>query len=276
MNGSAVASAAHPAKRTATHTPTQAVAHTVTQATTQATTQAATQAGKPAATQAVRPTASAFRLGVVHKPADQRGVVAVRQAAFAQAREFLWLDPQALAWGPDDEQATVLALWDTDGVLCATVRARVLPSAQAAQAVIEYDIEHLNLPGPLLLLSRAATHPQSQCRGANALLRVAYLSALLGTELRCVITQVYDHAPRLRVMRLAGFELTPLGHGWDSEAKAQTQPLLAWMPRERVEQGLRALMAENAAALQHTLIDLPAMVASLNAQCGARAQSNTV
>jgi hypothetical protein len=217
-------------------------------------------------------TARAFRLGVVREAADQQAVVAVRQAAFAQAQEFVWLDPQALAWGLDDEQATVLALWDDDGVLNATVRARVLPSAQAAQAVIEYAIEHLHLPGPLLLLSRAATHPQAQCRGANALLRVAYLSALLRTELRCVITQVYDHAPRLRAMRQAGFELSPLGQGWDSEAQARTQPLLAWMPRERVESGLAALMAENAAALQHTLLDLPAMAASLNAQCSTSAQ----
>jgi hypothetical protein len=213
----------------------------------------------------------AFRLGVVRMAADRQGVVAVRQAAFAQAREFLWLDPTALAWGPDDERATVLALWDADGVLNATVRARVLPSAQAAQTAIEYAIEHLNLPGPLLLLSRAATHPQGQCRGANALLRVAYLSALLCTELRCVITQVYDHAPRLRTMRQAGFELTPLDRGWDSEAQARTQPLLAWMPRERVESGLCALRAEHATALQHTVIDLPAIAASLNAQWHAQA-----
>ncbi len=212
------------------------------------------------------PPARAFRLDVVRDVADRQAVVAVRQAAFAQAREFLWRDPQALAWGPEDEQATVLALWDANGVLSATVRASVLPSALAAQAVVEYAIEHLNLPGPLLLLSRAATRPQAQCRGANALLRVAYLSAFLRTELRCVMTQVYENAPRLQAMRQAGFELTPLGRGWDSEAQARTQPLLAWMPRERVETGLRALMTEQAAALQQTVIDVAAMAASLNAQ----------
>jgi hypothetical protein len=247
MNGSAASTSVHAAVHTAVHTTTRTA----------------------------NESARAFRLGVVREAADQQAVVAVRQAAFAQAREFVWHDPQALAWGPDDEQSTVLALWDADGVLNATVRARVLPSALAAQAVIEYAIEHLHLPGPLLLLSRAATHPQGQCRGANALLRVAYLSALLRTELRCVITQVYDHAPRLHAMRQAGFELTPLDHGWDSEAQARTQPLLAWMPRERVESGLRALVADNATALQHTVIDLQAMAASLNAQCSAQAPART-
>ncbi len=251
MNGAPTATAVHTATCTATRTATRTATCTAAE------------------------TDRAFRLGVVREVADQQAVVAVRQAAFAQAREFVWRDPQALAWGPDDEQATVLALWDAGGVLCATVRARVLPSAQAAQAVIEYAIEHLNLPGPLLLLSRAATHPQAQCRGANALLRVAYLSALLRTELRCVITQVYDHAPRLHAMRQAGFELSPLDSGWDSEAQARTQPLLAWMPRERVESGLRALVADNAAALQHTVMDLPAMAESLNAQCRAQAPAGT-
>ena len=213
------------------------------------------------------PPRPACRISVVREAVDRQAVVAVRQLAFAQAREFVWHDQQALAWGPDDEQATVLALWDADAGLSATVRAHVLPSAQVAQAVIGYPIEHLPLPGPLLLLTRAATHPKGQCRGANALLRVAYLSALLRTELRCVITQVYDHAPRLRAMQQAGFELTPLSRGWDSEARARTQPLLAWMTRERVDAGLRALLVEHAVALRHTVIDVPAIAAALQVQC---------
>lgn len=210
--------------------------------------------------------ASAWSLGVVRDPADQRAVGEVRRAAFAQAQEFTWLDPRALDWGPDDEQATVLGLWDAGGSVLATVRATVLRSAQAAQAVIAYDIDALPLPGPLMLLTRAATHPQGQCRGANALLRVAYLSALLRTDLRCVITQVYDHAPRLRTMRQAGFELTPLHRGWDAEAQSRTQPLLAWMHRERVDAGLRAIAAEQTDALRHTGIDVPGIVASLQLQ----------
>jgi hypothetical protein len=124
---------------------------------------------------------------------------------------------------------------------------------------------------PLELLTRAATHPERQCRGGNALLRCAYLGALLRTDLRCVITQVYDHAPRLRAMRHAGFELTPLHRGWDSEAQARTQPLLAWMLRERVAAGVQTITTEQASALQHTAIDLPAISASLNAQWQALA-----
>lgn len=221
-----------------------------------------------------------WSLGVVRQAADQQAVVAVRRAAFAQAQQFRWLDLRALAWGADDEQATVLGLWDAGGVLSATVRATVLPSAQAAQAVIAYDIDTLNLPGPLLLLTRAATHPQGQCRGSNALLRCAYLGAMLHTDmhthLRCVITQVYDHAPRLRAMRQAGFELTPLLRGWDSEAQAQTQPLLAWMLRARVEAGLQALRTEQAAALCDTVIDLPTIAASLQAQMQTQSQSQTL
>jgi hypothetical protein len=218
----------------------------------------------------VEPVATlSWSLGVVREPADRQAVAAVRRAAFAQAQQFRWLDLRALAWGPEDERATVLGLWDGAGVLCATVRASVLPSSRAAQAVIAYDIESLNLPGPLMLLTRAATHPQGQCRGANALLRCAYLEALLRTDLRCVITQVYDHAPRLRAMRQAGFELSPLTRGWDDEAQAQTQPLLAWMLRERVEAGLQAIRVEQSEALRHTLIDLPAIAASLKEQVSA-------
>ena len=216
-------------------------------------------------------TTQGWTLDVVRQPAHQQAVVAVRRAAFAQAQGFRWLDPHALAWSADDSSATVLGLWDADGVLGATVRATVLPSAQAAQAVIQYAIDNLPLPGPLLLLTRAATHPAWQRRGGNSLLRWAYLAALLHTELRCVVTQVYAQAPRLRALREAGFELSPLLQGWDREAQAQTQPLLAWMARERVEAGLRAIQANavNATAVQRTDINLPAIAASLNEQVRA-------
>lgn len=206
------------------------------------------------------------RVGVVHRAAEQQAVVAVRRAAYAQAQQFRWLDTNTLAWSADDQKATVLGLWDANGVLNATVRATVLPSTPAAQAVIAYDIEALNLPGPLMLLTRAATHPQAQCRGGNALLRCAYLAAMLHTDLGCVITQVYDQAPRLRALRQAGFELTPLSVGWDGEAQPLTQPLLAWMLRHHVVAGLQRMESEHDAGLSITLIDLPAIAASLNAQ----------
>lgn len=206
-------------------------------------------------------------LGVVGSDLQQRrAVTVVRREAFAAAKEFQWHDPKALEWGPEDDHATVIGLWSDSGELMATVRATVLPSALAAESIIEYPIQHLALPGPLMLLTRAATHPAYQRAGSNALLRYAYLSAATQTPLQSVITQVYDHAPRLRIMQEVGFTLTPLHRGWDSEAKAITQPLLAWMLRPTLETGAAVALAGQAEAALHTRFDIQSIVTSLKRQ----------
>jgi hypothetical protein len=199
---------------------------------------------------------------------DRQAVSRVRREAFAQARQFRWSDLAALDWGPEDDRACVIGVWTDTDELVSTVRATVLPSALAAQAIIEYPIEHLRLPGPLLLLSRAATLPAHQRLGGNALVRCAYLAAAARTPVRSVITQVYDAAPRLRTLRQVGFELTPLQGGWDSEACALTQPLLAWMLRPQFEPGARIARAAQAEAADNTSFELEAIAASLRRQCG--------
>jgi hypothetical protein len=205
-------------------------------------------------------------IGVVTSPADRHAVGLVRQAAFERAHEFRWKEPQTLAWSQADDKATVLGLWNQQGALAATVRVTLLPTVAAAQERIGYPLTALNLPEPLMLLTRAATHPQHQGHGGNALLRCAYLAAALQTEVQAVVTQVYDQAPRLRTLRHVGFELTALHHGWDHEAQARTQPLLAWMLRERFASGLRTAVADQASAWQEAAVDLRAIVASLRGQ----------
>jgi hypothetical protein len=203
---------------------------------------------------------------------ERQAVSRLRREAFAQAPQFHWQDPAALDWGPEDERACVIGLWNDAGELLSTVRATVLPSALAAQAIVEYPIDHLRLPGPLMLLSRAATAPAHQRSGGNALVRCAYLAAAARSPVRCVITQVYDQAPRLRTMRQVGFTLTPLQGGWDSEARAVTQPLLAWMLRPQFEPGAHtALTAWSALGSQHgaPVFELDAIAAALQRQCAA-------
>jgi hypothetical protein len=205
---------------------------------------------------------------------ERQAVSRLRRDSFAQARQFHWQDPSALDWGPEDDRACVIGLWNEAGELVSTVRATVLRSALAAQSIIEYPIEHLRLPGPLMLLSRAATSPAHQRCGGNALVRCAYLAAAARAPVRCVITQVYDQAPRLHTMRQVGFTLTPLEGGWDSEARAITQPLLAWMLRPQFEPGAGlawtawATRAASATAAD-AAFELDAIVASLQRQCAA-------
>lgn len=202
-------------------------------------------------------------------PAQRAGVEAVRRAAYRRAREFDWRDDALLAWGPADDEGTVIALCDAHGQVLSTVRASVLGSAGQAERFLEYSLAGIAVAAPLLVLSRAATHPDFARQGLNSVVRHAYLAAAALSPVRCVATLVYDGGPRLRSMREAGFDLVAPAAGWDTEAVARTQPLLALLPRSRFEDALRSIAHAVAGTLQETQADTVAIALGLRAQCRA-------
>jgi len=172
---------------------------------------------------------------------QRTGVEAVRRAAYRQATEFDWKDEALLAWGSADDEGTVIALWDRHGQTLSTVRASVFADVEQAQQLLEYSLSGIDVPTPVLVLSRAATHPSMARQGLNSVVRYAYLAAAALSRIECVVTLVYDGGPRLRSMREAGFAFSQPRSGWDSEAVARTQPLLASLPRPRIDGAVRTI-----------------------------------
>lgn len=213
--------------------------------------------------------AMAYRVGVV--PATQApAVFALRRAAYRQATEFQWRDEALLRWCAADDAGTVLGLWDDQGQLLSTLRASVLVSRQAVAQFLEYALQGQVLPvsplRPCLVFSRAATWPSHSRQGLFVLMRLAYLQAVRHTVVDSLCAVVYEGGPRLRAMRDAGYSLRVPKAGWDSEARALTQPLLAVLRRARFERALQRVQQELAArpgGAPPLQVDLPALVASL-------------
>ena len=76
--------------------------------------------------------------------------------------------------------------------------------AGAAEAFLEYSLAGIDVPSPTLLLSRAATAPESARNGLFALLRFAYLSALPATPVGSVIAVVHEGAAQTTSVRECG------------------------------------------------------------------------
>ncbi len=195
-----------------------------------------------------------YRVGVVGA-AQRAGVQAVRRAAYGQATEFDWKDEARLAWNCTDDEGTVIALWDAQGQVLSTVRANVFTERDPAEELLEYSLAGIDVCMPVLVLSRAATHPGVARQGFNSVVRYAYLAAAAASRMACVVTLVYDGSPRLRSMREAGFALSPPRLGWDTEAVARTQPLLAWLPQARIEGALRIISQAMGDRLDEVCID---------------------
>ena len=131
-----------------------------------------------------------YRVGVVVGAAQRAGVHAVRRAAYRQATEFDWKDEAQLAWSRTDDEGTVIALWDAQGQVLSTVRANVFTELDPAEDLLEYSLAGIDACTPVLVLSRAATHPGVARQGFNSIVRYAYLAAAAASRMACVVTLV--------------------------------------------------------------------------------------
>ena len=207
------------------------------------------------------PLAPRYRVGVAGR-AQRAGVEAVRRAAYRQATEFDWNDEALLAWSNADDEGTVIALWDRQGEALSTVRASVFAELGPAEQLLEYSLAGIDVRTPVLVLSRAATHPSVARQGLNSVVRYAYLAAAAVARIECVVTLVYDGGPRLRSMREAGFVFSQPRAGWDTEAVARTQPLLASLPRRRIDGALRTISLAIGDRLAEVCVDTASIAQS--------------
>lgn len=214
-----------------------------------------------------------YRVGVVVGAAQRAGVHAVRRAAYRQATEFDWKDEAQLAWSRTDDEGTVIALWDAQGQALSTVRASVFTELGPAEELLEYSLAGIDVCTPVLVLSRAATHPGVARQGFNSVVRYAYLAAAAASCMACVVTLVYDGGPRLRSMREAGFVFSPPRSGWDTEAVARTQPLLAWLPQDRFEGALGIISHAIGDRLDEIYIDAASIAQVFRTSQGHQAAS---
>lgn len=206
-----------------------------------------------------------YRVGVAGAP-DRVAIGELRCRAFGRAREFHWIDDAALRWSAADDAGTVVALCDRDRLPLSTVRGTVFGELGAAEHFLEYSLAGMRIATPTLVMSRAATCPDHARQGLLALVRYACLQAVAQTTIGSVITLVYEGAPRLAMMRDAGYEFIKPRAGWDSEAVAHTQPLLALLPRQRLHHAIDSfgnLLAKDLASVR---IDVAAIADGLCAQ----------
>jgi hypothetical protein len=211
-----------------------------------------------------------FRVGLADST-QRSAVAALRRAAYREAAQFEWNDESTLDWSAADDSGTVLAVWDATGSLLSTIRASVFSGASTVEAFLEYSLAGINVPGPTLVLSRAATAPDAAHHGLFALLRLAYLSALPATPINSVIAVVYEGAPHSGFMRQCGYEFFEPQDTWDTEAVAHARPLLAVLPRAQFEHSLGMRRAALEGRLGGVQFDLAAIAESLCARCEAHA-----
>jgi hypothetical protein len=164
--------------------------------------------------------------------ADAPAISALLLAQYQAAREFRLLRPDRLLWDGVQGAGAVAAGWDEGGRLVATMRARIVGSAAAAEAALDVSVDVPQACFPAVILSRAATAPGLARTGINSLLRWHLLRAALAQGARGALGLVYETAPRLTLMSAIGYRFASPARVWDPEVEPRNPPLLAWLSED--------------------------------------------
>jgi hypothetical protein len=175
--------------------------------------------------------------------ADAPAISALLLAQYQAAREFRLLRPDRLQWDGLQGAGGVAAGWDGNGKLVATLRARIVGSAAAAEAALDVSVEVPQSCFPAVILSRAATAPGLSRTGINSLLRWFLLRAALAQGARGALGLVYETAPRLTLMSAIGYCFASPSRVWDPEVEPRNPPLLAWLSDDDLPPAVAALQA---------------------------------
>jgi hypothetical protein len=173
--------------------------------------------------------------------ADASALSALLLAQYRAAREFRLLLPDRLAWDGVKGAGGVAAGWDETGRLVATMRARLVGSAMAAEALLDVSVALPAACFPAVILSRAATAPGLSRTGINSLLRWHLLRAAVAQGAHTALGLVYETAPRLTLMTAIGYRFIAPARVWDPEVEPLNPPLLAWLSQDDLPTAVAAL-----------------------------------
>lgn len=145
-------------------------------------------------------------------PHDSNHLNELRRVGFEAAEGFS-VDLSLLLWGENDVKNTVLGVREK-GRLLSTLRFDLAANREELRPKLDCDWAHELVDFPCAVLGKAATHPDHQGRGFNALLRYHALRLALQNGVRQVVGTVIQGAPRTATMRELGYQFHAHPDGW--------------------------------------------------------------
>lgn len=137
----------------------------------------------------------------------------LRMQEYANAEGFT-LDLHSLRWKSADDSSYVMVL-ERDARIVATMRGEVLKSKMLLEKKLECPWDFpIELEGPVLLLSRAATLGQQRSSGLNLALRYRFLQMAKEHQLRFVIGTFVKGSPREKSLAEMGYQMFENTLGW--------------------------------------------------------------
>lgn len=163
---------------------------------------------------------------------DLNQINALRIREFQRSAQFTLIKPEKLKWNRCDDASIVLSAWDGDTAV-ATMRAVVVCDTAEAESCVQCIVPEYTL-FPAMVFNSAATHMEYRGIGLNQLLRYHFLNIAMDAGIQCLLSPMYEGAPRIQFMKNLGYHFTVPPLSWQNKLGPKAERILGLLVREKM------------------------------------------
>ena len=97
---------------------------------------------------------------------------------------------------------------------------------------------------PAMVFNNAATHLDYRGIGLNQLLRYHFLNIALDTGIQCLLSPMYEGAPRIQFMKALGYRFTTPPLSWQNKLEPKAARILGLIAREKMPHAIDVIEAQ--------------------------------
>jgi hypothetical protein len=163
---------------------------------------------------------------------DINQINALRIREFQRSAQFTLIKPEKLKWNHCDDTSIVLSAWD-GAIAVATMRAVVAYDTVEAENCVQCIVPKFT-HFPAMIFNNAATHLDYRGIGLNQLLRYHFLKIALDAGIQCLLSPMYEGAPRIQFMKALGYVFTIPSLSWQNKLGPKAARILGLLAREKM------------------------------------------
>lgn len=173
---------------------------------------------------------------------DINQINALRIREFQRSAQFTLIKPEKLRWNHCDDTSVVLSAWD-GAIAVATMRAVVVCDTEGAENCVQCKVPK-DTHFPAMVFNNAATHSDYRGIGLNQLLRYHFLKIALDAGIQCLLSPMYEGAPRIQFMQALGYAFTIPALSWQNKLGPKATRILGCLARVKMPHAIDLIEAK--------------------------------
>ncbi|MBF0389042.1 MAG: hypothetical protein HQK71_02950 [Desulfamplus sp.] len=171
---------------------------------------------------------------------DKHIIEELRISEFNRSGEFKLLKPEKLLWSDIDDANIVLVVFDENNNAVSTMMGITVYEAKEAEAIINCSVPD-TLHFPSIIFTSAATLYPLRRSGFNQLIRYYFLLYGQKVDIKTFISPVYKNAPRIKFMKMLGYEFVTPERNWQTKLNPNSERQLGLLEASKIPEALSVI-----------------------------------